>query len=271
MKSDIRRRRIISALQTGFGGGGGSPAYIPTDFANLKYWYDISQLTGLSNGEIIIDITDLSGRGIDLTRGAVGVEGIYTTNFHNGLPAMAMDGTKVYIPDGGKAEWDWMHQGSSTIFWLVQSSLDNADNILFESGPIASASNVGRTIRFRTTSPGSNPGGFTDLARASGGSQIFSNTLPNENTAPKDEILLIVSRYEVGVKHELFINNVLVREVAQNNAPTVTTSTLDPRFFGRAASALGRFNGYFLEGFGYNRVLTLEEIQQLVGGYGYGL
>lgn len=253
----------------GWLGGGGSPAYVPTDFANLKYWHDISQLTGYSNGEEVLTIPDLSGNGMDLTT-TPGLGGIYTENFHGSIPGLLMDGTKIYVPAGGKPAWDWKHQGSSTTFWIVQSSVDNTSHILFDSGPGASSSFVGRLTTFRTTSPGSNPGSFGDTARASGGTQIFSNIFPDENTIPKDELHLIMCRYEVGVGQEIYVDNVLKRSVAQSNAPTITTSTSNPRFYGRSGP-LNCFNGITLGDFGYDRALTDDEVNKVVGGFNYGL
>lgn len=78
------------------GGGGGGGSFSPDDVSGLAAWYDVSTITGLSNGDPVSSLTDLSGNGITLT--SVGTT-TYRTNITGLNPCVyfATSGSDYFI------------------------------------------------------------------------------------------------------------------------------------------------------------------------------
>lgn len=68
-----------------------APVFDPSALDNLVCYYEADQLTGLSDGDPIDSITDLSGNGYHLTTSG-GTRSTYQTGEFNGLPVMQFDG-----------------------------------------------------------------------------------------------------------------------------------------------------------------------------------
>jgi hypothetical protein len=64
----------------------------PLKIANLVAWYDASQITGLSDNDLVTTWPDLSGNGYDLIQNDVALKPTYKASIKNGLPVIRFDG-----------------------------------------------------------------------------------------------------------------------------------------------------------------------------------
>lgn len=71
----------------------GETIYLPSDIAGLYTWYDISQITGKNDGDLVTSVTDFSGNGIHLNSSG---SSTYKTNILNGQPCLRYDGVAQY-------------------------------------------------------------------------------------------------------------------------------------------------------------------------------
>jgi len=101
------------------------PAWVPTDIAGCKLWLDVSQITGLSNGDDISSMTDLSGNSNNLAQRTVSQNPHYTTNAINSLPVMR--GTAA-----ASSTWDvpWTYSSPCTFFYVGRKNSGTAGRIL---------------------------------------------------------------------------------------------------------------------------------------------
>lgn len=250
-------RRRLSAYHHYTRGGGG---YSPTDFEGLKFWYDISQLTGLNDGDQIPTLVDYSGNGKNITQVTGSRRGIYKVGIQNGKPAL-LNNAQLTAYVGTKTDWDWVHQGNSTLFFVWSISVDNAVSTLFDNTGGTSTTFTGRNIYTQTTAL------LKDECYAgSSGNYVFKGGTLN-NQFPKNVICLTVHRFEQGKDTDDFTidkNGVLLTSIEGTVSPSASTSTASPTWFNRANLTNG-FQGYFLESFGYDRALTATEITNLLG------
>lgn len=249
---------------SGTGGGGGSPV-LPTDIPNLMYWYDMKQEV-YANDALVNLVTDRSGNGRNISQSSDVRKATFKTNILNTHPVLRFGGTRYYSPVGGKPDIDWMHQGDSTIFWVVKSNADDIQHYLFDSLN-STANNIGRQMSFSIISSGVN-GSFRDFVAAGGGNIVYNNLLPTANSTPKDVWLVIVCRFEQALtiaNSTIHVDNVLQGSATDVSAVSVATCSVTPVWFIRSTLVNG-LNGDFAEGFGYNRALTDDEIASLVGG-----
>lgn len=242
----------------------GRTLYLPTDFNNLEYWYDATQIEGLSDGAEIVSLTDVSGNNKTLTPLSTLRRPTFHLNVLNGYPVIRFATSDNLV--GVKADFDFMHQGDSTIFWVIKPT-DNASIRYLFSASENSSANIGRTIRYATSNE------FNDFCYAGTGAQdVFSISTTND-AVPVNEWAIIVTRYEhgkVGDDAELFINNNAILTDQGTLNPSLLTSTVNPTFFS-LASGSANFIGDVATFFGYSRALTNDEINKIVGGLNFGL
>lgn len=234
---------------------------LPTDIPNLKFWYDISQLTGLVDGNKIPTLVDYSGNGIDITNAVDASRGVYKENIQNGKPALQCANANHYV--GVKADWNWMHQGDNTLFLVWGTTVDNATGTLFDSAGGTATSLIGRGILTFTLAR------LQDECYAAGAAGEYVHRAQSiSNSFPKNTIVVTVHRYEEGKTGDdftidkngnLFISNQGVL------SPSVSDSSQLPVWFRRSNLFNNGFSGNFLEGFGYDRALTTTEISRLLG------
>ena len=98
-----------SILGFGAGGTGGvTPAWTPTDLANLQFWFDASDATKMwtdagttlvsSDGQAVYRLGDKSGNGFHANQsGSSTLRPLYKTAYQNGLDALLFDGTDDYL------------------------------------------------------------------------------------------------------------------------------------------------------------------------------
>lgn len=270
MKSDIRRRRIVSLIESGFGGWSGG-GVTPFSFSGLQWYYDVSQLTGLVNDDLVTTVTDLSGNGHHLQQTSGGNKGSYKTNILNGQPALLSAAGIYYNPVNGNSDIDFLHTGPSTVIWLVQTSDINDLMHLFDSAK-ATTTNRGRTIRF-TVVGGGGFEAFFDAIFNGTGTEVAGGTSVN-GAAPSGVPILIVSRYENALAgaDDFSVDISGVNQIFEetSSAPSASGASLTARFFCDTDIA-NHFKGYFFWSVAYNRRLTDTELNSLLGGSVYGI
>ncbi len=243
---------------------GSQGSYNPTDFQNLEYWYDASQLTGLTDGQEIVSLEDFSGNNKTLTPLSAARRPTYETNEINGLPIIRIALSKNLV--GIKSDFNFLHQGNSTMFWLIKPTSNASTAFLFSSSE-NSTTNVGRTVRYITGLE------FNDGVQAGTVSQTVFNFTTATDAIPVNEWSLVVVRYERGKSGddaELFIDNDLILTNQGTLVPSALTSSVNPTFFTAASGANG-FVGDVATWFGYSRALTNDEINKIVGGLDFGV
>ena len=65
-----------------------SEDFDPSDYGTVEYWFDVTQLTGISNGEECEEMTDFSGNSEHFEQLTGTKQAKYYTNIENGLPAL---------------------------------------------------------------------------------------------------------------------------------------------------------------------------------------
>jgi hypothetical protein len=73
----------------------------PLDISGCQFWYDASQITGLSDADPVATWSDLSGNARHATQATSGKRPLYRTNIVNGLPILRFDGTDDNISAAG--------------------------------------------------------------------------------------------------------------------------------------------------------------------------
>lgn len=233
---------------------------LPTDFEGLQFWHDISQHTGLNDGDTIPTLLDFSGNNRSISQVTAGRRGIYKTNILNGLPILRTDGTFTAYQSTTKTDWDWIHQGDTTLIFIFYPKTDGIVGCLFDNGG-TSAANVGRVIEIQATAR------MRDLCVAASSPNDVFSALPLINTLPKDQWHMTVHRYEEGASGEDFtlqFNDVLVDDDTGTLSPSANTSTNNPTFFGRQ-NLTNHINCDYAWGCGFNRALTDNELSRLIG------
>jgi len=91
----------------------------PTLNGNLRWWYDISRLTGYANNTavdgIVAPVKDFSGRGLDLTQANAVKQPIYYASGLNGMGVLKFDGINDYMNSPSTGVWG----GSKITFFVV--------------------------------------------------------------------------------------------------------------------------------------------------------
>jgi hypothetical protein len=254
--SAITIANILQQQNTGMGSG--AQYSIP----NLEYYYDASLLTGLTDGQEIISLPDFSGKNKTLNPLSAARRPTYETSEINGLPVIRFANTDNLV--GVKTDFDFMHQGSNTIFFLIRPS-DNASTRYLFSSSENSQTNIGRTIRYLTN------GVYNDAVHnTTSGQTVFTFTTPNGEVA-NNAWSLIVVRYERNKTlddAELFTNNFVAQTNQGTLSPSASTSSVNPTFFSLASGG-SSFQGDAALWFGYSRALSNDEINRIVGGLGF--
>jgi len=90
----------------------------PTLNGNLRWWYDISRLTGYANNTavdgIVAPVTDYSGRGLNLTQTNAVKQPIYYASGCNGLGVLKFDGVNDFMNSISTGAW-----GTSKITFFI--------------------------------------------------------------------------------------------------------------------------------------------------------
>lgn len=81
-----RHRRVVAMTS------GGAAAFSPASIPGLELWLDASQITGLSDGDPISTLTDISSNAWQATQGTASKKPTYLTNIKNGQPVIRFDG-----------------------------------------------------------------------------------------------------------------------------------------------------------------------------------
>lgn len=87
--------------------------WTPRDVSGCRLWLDVSQISGLNNGDDISSMSDLSGYGNNLSYVSTAQNPHYTTNAQNGLPVMrhtAAASSTWYVP--------WPYPAPCTLFYV---------------------------------------------------------------------------------------------------------------------------------------------------------
>lgn len=238
-------------------------SFLPTNFANLQYWYDASQMN-LANDANVTTCPDFSGNNNTLTPSSGSLHPTFKTNV-DGYPAILF-GNFDNLKSTNKAAFDFLHTGESTTFWLIKPTANAADKPLFSSNAAGTTTQIGRYTAIKAGDE------YEDLVTfASAGNYVF-RFLTTTDQVPLNTWHLIVCRHKknaVNPSSELFIknNSVLVTNTANDHS--ALTSTADPHFF--IHSSLTTFyEGYVRTWGAFSRYLTNTELNQLFGGANFG-
>ncbi|HNS65014.1 MAG TPA: hypothetical protein PKJ26_00795, partial [Candidatus Woesebacteria bacterium] len=145
----------------------------PQQISGLKLWLDAGSIMGLSDGDQVSSMTDLSGSGFHATQTISANKPIYKTNQIDGKPVIRFDGTNDYLSVGtirateggvtslvvskrdsiGGTQWQRIvgsaTHGDDSIApgWVITGASDGAGNPLVYTPSILRAShNSGRVI-----------------------------------------------------------------------------------------------------------------------------
>lgn len=242
--------------------GGGSPEYLPTDFSGLKFWFDVTQETGYANNDPVSQPLDFSGNNVVINNTGNG-RPFYQTAIEYGLPGFKFDGTNDWW-NGSKADFDFMHKGSNTLFFVLKLSTNLATQTLFDSMN-STIANIGRRIRFNYSAPRFRLQDMLGNSSVDGIYNVESGLNLVDNVP-----YVICLRFESEKSYEIYINNVLVATTAVSLIPSASESTNLPRIGNNNAGTV-RFSGWLFEFFGYDRALSYDEIAKLTGGEKYSL
>ena len=182
---------------------------------------------------------------------------IYKTEIVNALPVLRLNSDNMI---GAKADFDFMHQGDSTLVFVVKSTVDTGTRVFFDSGGITSAS-IARSIWLGSTGK-INDGAFNGV----GGDPVFQ-AASADGGFPKDEWHIVVLRYnqgKTGDDHTMDVDGVEVASSQGAQTPSASTSTLLPTFGTTPTSGSG-WVGDWAEWFGFSDYKTDEEISAMVG------
>ena len=245
---------------------GGVDGSIPSSVPGLQFWFAAWKETAYADAAEVNSPTDFSGNGVVMTSPSGVRRPLYKTNIINGQPVFRFDGTNDCW-QGTKANFDFLHTGSNTLFFIVKQSVSSSA-YLYDSSNGVSPTNIGRTIRMLGTN-----GNYVDNGYAgSTPNDVWAIQSPN-GTLPVGDWSIIVNRYTQGNTGDDFENWIdsEPRITDQGTlSPSASTSTGLPTI--GATSGLGNpLNGDLAEVFAYNRALTNTEINQLVGGLSFGL
>lgn len=222
--------------------GGGSPV---DPFQDLVFDFD-PELTAAG------DVISYTNNGITLTPTASGRRPATTENI--------IDGKKVFrfaLNDnfrGVSADWNFIHQGESTIILLVNTTASSAQRTIFDSAD--SAALTGRYMRVNTTDF------ILDTLYNGSGSTVFSNT--SKKVIAEGQWELLVIRTSTAAIASLEIDNI---EESINPSATGTfsgsTSTTLPHWFIRSGGT-SSFVGDLARGFVYNKNISEAQLDAVV-------
>jgi hypothetical protein len=245
------------------GGNSGNRVYLPTDFPNLEYWYDTTQM-GLANDANVTSCPDFSGNGRTLAPSSGSLHPTFKTDV-DGYPAIQF-GNFDNLTSSNKAAFDFLHTGPSTTWWLIKATANAADKPLFSSCGAGVTTQVGRYTAVKAGDE------FEDaVVFGTAGNYVF-RFLTTTDVLPLNDWRLIVVRHEknpVNPGSELFIKNTppLVTNTANNHS--ALTSTANPFFFINS-TLVTFFDGYVREWGAFSRRLSNTELTQLFGGANFG-
>lgn len=246
-----------------YGQGGSDPVYIPTDFANLEYWYDAEQMN-LSDNADVTSCPDFSGNSRTLAPSSASLHPTFKTSV-DGYKAILF-GNFDNLKSTDKASFDFLHKGESTTFWLIKPTANAADKPLFSSNAAGTTTQVGRYTAIKTGNE------YEDLVTfGSSGNYVFRLLTANDEMTLNAWHLVVV-RHKKGLTipdSEMYIDNKQPIVTNTANSHSSSTSTADPHFF--IHSSLTTFyEGYVRTWGAYSRYLTDTEIVRLFGGSAFG-
>lgn len=256
MKSEIRRRRIISALEVGFGGGGGSPNYIATDFPGLQWWYS-PELESYANDAQASPMTDRSGNAIDVTSPAASRPLMKTSV--DGFKAILFDGTNDYLSTTNTS--NFLHEGDFTYVTLIKPSNIAASRVILDTN---GASLTAKGVYFRID----NSGKIT-TAVGNGSANVYNqSTVDGCLTVDAWNLIVIRNKTDaLAADLQVYVNNILVaQQAAPTNAYGSGASALGGTVHGSNGALTQRYIGHFRDWMAWNRGLTDTELNQLLGG-----
>lgn len=264
MRSEIRRRRVSAAIAYNWANsGGGDFKSIVKSIPNLRFWFSAPYEVKI-DGDLIGTPVDQSGNGVTITSPADARRPTFKTNIINGKPVYRFDGT-TDCWQGIKTDFDFLHQGSNTVIVVfIHRAAETA--VIFSN--CVDSNNIGRVIR----SAGA-LGFFTDgCFAASPGNDIFSIQSAN-GTLPINNAHIVVVRYDRGKvaadDYEGYIDNLPAIPDSGTINPSAATSTNIPTI-GAHSSFANRLNGDIADLMAFDRALTNEEINKIVGGLNFG-
>lgn len=258
-------RKVAAIFQHYYSGGGGQ--YEPTDFTGLRFWIAARKEEGYNNEDPVGSPTDFSGLNVSVSITAT-QRPLFMTNIANGNPSYKFDGSNDWW-NGLKTDFDFLHQGDSTVIWLVQLTSNTITQPIFDSCSTSKA-NTGRYMRF-----------YFDGTRMRWNDACCAGSSPNDVFDPNPSAiyaisvtntpLLVVARYKQGSDgddYNVQQNNINIGTDQGTLSPSESTSTSNPRI-GANNAGNSRFSGHLFESIMYDRYLTDEELQKLIGGLSY--
>lgn len=119
----VPRTRLTGASQANsinawYGGGYVAPAFVPTDIANLKAWYDASDTATITvSGTAVTQWNDKSGNAYHVTQATSGLRPQSGTRTQNGLNAIDFDGGDDILNAATASNWTFLSNTSgATVF-----------------------------------------------------------------------------------------------------------------------------------------------------------
>jgi hypothetical protein len=117
-----------------FGGGYFAPAFVPTDLANLKAWYDASDTATITvSGTAVTQWNDKSTNGYNLTQGTAGLRPQSNTRTQNGLNAIDFDGGDDILNASTASDWTFLSNTSGATVFVTAYADAAADGRLLWS------------------------------------------------------------------------------------------------------------------------------------------
>jgi hypothetical protein len=238
----------------------------PDDFSGLRFWIAARKEEGYNNEDPVGSPKDFSGLSVSVSNTAT-QRPQYLTNIVNSLPSYKFDGTNDWWI-GSKDDFDFLHQGDSTVIWLVQLTTNTVTQPLFDSCGI-NLSNIGRFMRFNYDSIRMR---WQDACAVGNSSNDVFNFTPAASFPIAANVpILIVARYKKGQDGDDYNaqqNGVNIGTDQGNSDPSTSTSTNIPRI-GANVAGNSRFSGHLLECIMYDEYRTDEELQKILGGLPY--
>jgi hypothetical protein len=230
----------------------------PGLLTGLMYWYDIPSETPYADGaEIINPVTDWSPSPTNLVSSSTR-RLTYHLNQINGLPC-ARVAAGDHLTSAVKTKFDTLHQGNSTMIFVMKRTADTTSMTLFDNGNGDTAS-AGRNIQSLDT------GRLRDRCFA-GGVNAFTASAP-DNSQPLDTWHVLMLRYENGIignDYVMEVDNVEKVSAETAGAQSGLTSTANPTFFRQANNSGASFLCDIVEWYGFNYALSAQNLSALIG------
>lgn len=101
-------------------GGPTTAAFVPTDVANLAFWFKADQIGG-TDGDALTTWSDQSGNSRNITQATAAKKPTYKDNGTdnlNGKPVVFFDGTDDWLKTSAEVSWPTAY----SVFWVVKTS-----------------------------------------------------------------------------------------------------------------------------------------------------